>query len=76
MKFFSSRTLRLMESYHSQRQRVGNSIFNLTTAMKIRSGDLIFRTSNVSKNATAGNDGRKSTQRDSIEADTFTGFQR
>jgi len=60
----------------SKRQRVGNSIFNLTTAMKIRSGDLIFRTSNVSKNATAGNDGRKSTQRDSIEADTFTGFQR
>jgi len=66
----------LLIQQDGKRQRVGNSIFNLTTAMKIRSGDLIFRTSNVSENAAAGNEGRKSTQRDTIEADTFTGFQR
>ena len=58
-----------------QRQRVGNSIFYLNTTMKICSGDVIFRSSNVNKNATEEGP-RRYTMRESLDADNFRGFQR
>jgi len=66
----------LLIQQERKNHRVGNSIFNLKSSLKLRYGDVIFRTSNADDQAAQANYNRRSSLRESQDADTFHNLKR
>jgi len=66
----------LLIQQEKKNHRVGNSIFNLRASLKLRQGDVIFRTPNADTRCAEANANRRSSQRGTQDAENFLSFNR